>query len=196
MQNTFVENQELLILSSEVTNATRCKVEEITSDNIIKIRLKTNEIYKDNEEVELFTVSGSGVLYYKTNLLSVNGQTLILKMPENYGLIQRREYTRIEISKKILIKSENKNIRAEITDISAGGMRLLTDSEMALKKDYNVKIKLEENLEISAFFQPVRIKNGNDKMNIVSGKFSLITNVNRVALAQFCLRKQTEAQNK
>ncbi len=196
MQKTVVENQELIILSSEVTNATRCKVVEITPEDVVSVELETNEIYKDNEEVELFTVSGSGVLYFKTHLVSVNGQTLTLKMPEKYGLIQRREYTRVEISKKILIKSETKNIRAEITDISAGGMRLLTDTEMNCDKDYNIDLKLEDNLEISATFQPVRVKPAENDKFTVSGKFSLITNINRVALAQYCLRKQTEAQNK
>lgn len=196
MQKTVVENQELIILSSEVTNATRCKVVEITPEDIVAVELETNEIYKDNEKVELFAVSGSGVLYFKTHLVSVNGRNLTLKMPEKYGLIQRREYTRVEISKKILIKSETKNIRAEITDISAGGMRLLSDTEMNCDKDYDVDLKLEDNLDISATFQPVRVKPAENDKFTVSGKFSLITNINRVALAQFCLRKQTEAQNK
>ena len=196
MQKMVVENQELIILSSEVTNATRCKVVEISPENVVTVELETKEIYKDNEDVELFAVSGSGVLYFKTSLISADKQILTLKMPENYGLIQRREYTRVEISKKILIKSETKNIRAEITDISAGGMRLITDTSMDCKKDYNIDLKLEDNLGISAVFQPVRVKSSENNKFTVSGKFSLITNINRVALAQYCLKKQTEAQNK
>ena len=82
-------------------------------------------------------------------------------------------------------------------DISAGGMRLSSETEMKKDKDYAVDISLDSNLFISCTFRPVRVvfEEENKKYNI-SGKFVLIKNIDRVALMQYCMKRQSEMQNK
>ncbi|MBQ2644760.1 PilZ domain-containing protein [bacterium] len=190
-------NQELLILSSEVTNATRGNVTEVFDDESFQIKLKTKENYTIGENVNLFAVSGSGIVYISSNIQDIKDLDIKISRPEKSSLIQRREYTRVEIHKNILINYQNKNIRAEIIDISAGGMKLTADTEMFKNIDYKTDINLDTNLFISCLFRPVRIiYDENLNKFVVSGKFKLIKNVDRVALMQFCMKKQSEIQNK
>lgn len=194
MKDIVSENQEFIILSPKVTNATKCCVTDIFDDESFKVKIETKERYQKGDNVDLFSVAGSGIIYLSAELISKEEKFLTVSKPKNIKIIQRREYTRIEIHKNILIKNnDNKNIRAEIIDISAGGMRLIADTEMKSSIDYEVDINLESRVDFSCKFSPVRIIY-DEKVNkyIVSGKFKLIRNIDRVALAQFCMKKQSE----
>jgi len=196
MTNTVSENQEFIILSPKVTNATRCRVTELFDDESFKVELISKERYSDGESVDLFSVAGSGIIYLSSDLKSADKKFLIINKPLRSTVIQRREYTRVEVHKNILINHENKNIRAEIVDISAGGMRLFADKEMFADMDYQVDICLETRVNFSCKFSPVRIiYDEKEKKYNVSGKFKLIKNIDRVALAQFCMKKQSENSN-
>ncbi len=194
---TLCKNQEIIILSEEVTNATKGIVTEIFDDESLQIELSSKEKYSAGKKVDLFSVAGSGVNFFSSVLKEADKTNLILEKPEIIRVIQRREYTRAEISKNILIEDDGKKIRAEITDISAGGMRLLSDTEMSDNKSYKTDISLDSNIYISCMFKPVRINYEKDKSKFsISGKFTLIKNIDRVTLIQFCMKKQSEMQSK
>lgn len=196
MEKQIEKEQEFIILSKDVTNATRCIVKDITEGENFKVELASEERYKKDEEVDMFAVSGSGVLYFNSELENADGKTLTVKYPKKSTLIQRREYTRAEIRKNILIYTDKKTIRATIIDISAGGMCLISDTEMDKNTSYQTDINLEKNLSVSCNFQPVRIVPSEDNKFKVSGQFKLIKNIDRVALAQYCLKKNTETEQK
>ena len=195
MQDTVTENQDFIILSPKVTNATKCCVTKIFDDNSFQIKLMTPEKYDNEEDVELFAVAGSGIVYLASDIKNSGENILTINPPKKKTVIQRREYTRVEIHKNILINHDNHNIRAEIVDISAGGMRLLTNEEMFENISYQTDINLENHLSFSCKFSPIRIVyNEETKKYIISGKFKLIRNIDRVALVQFCLKKRAEMQ--
>ncbi|MCR5262162.1 MAG: PilZ domain-containing protein [Candidatus Gastranaerophilales bacterium] len=196
MKKTVSENQKFIILSPKVTNATKCRVTQLFDDESFQVELMSKERYSDGDKVDLFSVAGSGIVYISADIKSVDKKTLVINKPEKTTVIQRREYTRVEIHKNILINHDNKNIRAEIIDISAGGMRLLADKEMFSGTDYQVDVSLETRVNFSCKFSPVRIiYDENIKKYNVSGKFKLIKNIDRVALEQFCMKKQSEKTN-
>lgn len=197
MNNVVAENQEFIILSPKVTNAAKCKIKEIFDDGSFLVELNTKEYYKNGDKVDLFSVIGSGVQYLTSVLRKTDNQLLTVEKPSKTVLIQRREYARVEIHKNILIPYNGKNIRAEILDISAGGMRLLSETEMQNNFDYDVSINIENNVNFSCKFLPIRIV-FDEKMKkySISGKFQLLKNIDKVALIQFCMKKQSELQNK
>ena len=195
MEKSIVKDKELVIISPKVTNATRCNVTEVLSEEKFNVKLQTEEDYENNEFVEFFGVSGSGVLYFKTKIENIENDIITVSFPEKHTLIQRREYTRAEINKNILIYTDKKTIRATIIDISAGGMCLISDTKMDTKKQYQTDIKLEKNLAVSCQFKPVRVVDQEDNKFKVSGQFKLIKNIDRVALAQYCLKKQAEKEH-
>lgn len=194
MEIKIEKSQEFIILSKDVTNATRCIVTNIPDSETFDVELVSDERYKQDEDVELFTVSGSGVLYFGTKLENADGRKLTIKFPKNSSLIQRREYTRVEIRKNILIYTDAKTIRATIIDISAGGMCIVSDTKMDKNISYQTDINLEKNLFVSCKFKPVRVVPAEDNKFKVSGQFKLIKNIDRVALAQYCLKKIAETE--
>ena len=195
MENIIVKDKEYIILSSDVTNATRCLVTEVRGDEF-SAEMRTDEEYKNGESVTMFTTAGSGVIHFDSEIISVNGKTIELKKPTDCTVIQRREYTRAEIEKNILLLDGNKNIRSTIKDISAGGMSIVTKEKLEKNKSYRADINLDKNIFISCAFKPIRIDLMEDNTYNVSGRFALIKNIDRVALVQFCLRKEQESRDK
>lgn len=195
MENIIIKDKEYIILSSAVTNATRCVVTEVREDNF-SAEMRTDEEYKDGEAVTMFTTAGSGVIHFDSEVISVNGRTLELKKATDCIVIQRREYTRAEIEKNILLLDGNRNIRSTIKDISAGGMSIVTKEKLEKNKNYRADINLDKNIFISCAFKPIRIDFMEDNTYNISGRFALIKNIDRVALVQFCLRKEQESKDK
>lgn len=196
MKNTIIEDKEFIILSLDVTNATKCKVINVCEEEFFEVELTTQEQYNDNDYVDFFTTIGSGIVFFTTKIMKKQNTRLKIEYPKSHKLIQRREYTRTDINKKILIQTEEGNIRATIKDISAGGMSLITNENMDENLSYKVDLNLEKNLIFSCNFKPVRVKLLEDNKYNVSGKFSLIKNLDRVSLSQYCLKKESEQQHK
>lgn len=196
MNTAVVKDQEFIIISSAVTNAARGVVTSVFEDGSFTLELESSEKYCSGEQVDLFAVSGSGVMCFSSELKSVKDRTLTVLKPYWEKDIQRREYIRVEINKNILIYTEGKTIRATVTDISAGGAALLTDTEMKKDTDYKFDISLEKQNLISCKFRPIRVNLREDKRYMVSGKFTLIKNIDRVVIMQYCMKKSSENQNK
>ena len=78
--------------------------------------------------------------------------------------------------------------------ISAGCLKLSTEEQLKLLTEYNINFDIE-NKSIKCVFEPIRIEAINDKY-VSSGRFKGITNFDRIALVQFCFRKQIENSNK
>ena len=62
--------------------------------------------------------------------------------------------------------------------------------------DYKFDICLEKDISVSCKFRPIRVNLKEDKRYFVSGRFTLIRNIDRVAIMQFCMKKTSENQNK
>ena len=82
MGTTIIKNQEFIILSKEVTNATKCIVTEISDEECFNVELISEERYFPEESLEFFSVSGSGILYFSTQLKEIDGKFLTVKYPD------------------------------------------------------------------------------------------------------------------
>lgn len=194
MEDILTKDREYIVLSSVVTNATRCVITDIDADNFTA-ELFTDEKYKEGEHVTFFSTAGSGLIYFESKIISVNEKKLNFASPSAQTVIQRREYTRIEFNKNILLIDENRNIRSTIRDISAGGMSITTKEKLVKNKNYRADINLEKNISVSCNFKPIRIDLTENGTYNISGRFSLIKNLDRIALAQFCMKNKEESEN-
>ena len=193
MRNRLLENKEYYILSRSIDNASKCQIVNVSED-CFDVKLQTKGNYEVDEAVELFTMTSSGQLYFETIVKSVNKDILSIWFPISYKYLQRREYSRIQTEKKISMTIGRKKIDATIVDISAGGLKLVTDEQLLLTKEYKLSVDVDNN-KINCTFEPIRIE-ANSSGYIVSGKFNNITNYDRIALVQYCFRKQIENSNK
>ncbi len=195
MKSYISEDKEFRIIPKDVKQATKCVVNQ-TEASFFTVRLLSDEKLNIDENIEMFSNTPQGLLYFETSIIGLENNFIKLQYPITHKFLQRREYTRIEYSKNILLKDQDKTIKASIIDISAGGLKLTTPEEMSLAKDYRVNFEVEKNILLDCLFQPIRIEADELHGYTVSGRFKLIKNIARISLVQFCFRKQIENQNK
>lgn len=193
MRNEITENKEFSILSRSIDNAEKCSVVKLCED-CFKVKLRNKRKYEVGESVELFAMTSNGQLYFETIVKDVCDDILSIWFPISYKYLQRREYSRIQVEKEINLLYENKQISAKISDISAGGLKLVTKEQLQLLKEYVISINIE-NRELKTIFEPIRIESGHDGF-VSSGRFKDISSYDRIALVQYCFRKQIENSNK
>ncbi len=192
MRNQITENREFFILSRSIDNAEHCKIVEVCED-CFKVKLKNKRKYEVEESIEMFTMTPKGQLYFETIVKEVNDDILSIWFPITYKYLQRREYSRVHLNKEITLKDGQKEVTAKVIDISAGGLKVETKHPLELLKSYVFSIKVE-NKDITANFEPIRIESSQNGF-ISSGRFTDIDNYDRIALVQYCFRKQIENSN-
>lgn len=197
MKKYIVKNKEFKIIPKEIKGATICCVTD-TKEDFFEVQLKTDEMYNKDETVELFSITPQGLLYFETHVTDVIDNNVKMLYPLAHKFLQRREYTRIDFPKNVLLKEKDKdtNIKVTILDISAGGMKISSHDELSLSKDYKVNVEVDRSIKIDCLFQPIRIEADNINGYTVSGRFKILKNIDRISLVQFCFKKQMENQNK
>ena len=193
MRNEIKENKEFYILSRSIDNAEQCSVIDVCED-CFKVKLKNKRTYEIDESVELFTMTNKGQLYFETIVKNVENDVISIWFPISYKYLQRRQYSRVEMEKDVVLVYNNSKISAKIIDISAGGLKVQTKEQLQLLSEYEIIIGIE-NQELKTVFEPIRIEVDNDCF-ISSGRFKGINSYDRIALVQYCFRKQFENSSK
>ena len=193
MRNEILENKEFSILSRSIDNATKCHVVSVSEESF-EVKLDIQGKYEVDESVELFTITSKGQLYFETIIKDIKDDILSLWFPINYRYLQRREYSRIHMDKEIVLTKAGNNIDAKIVDISAGGLKVTTNEQLELMAQYSLSLNID-NETTNCTFEPIRIE-ANANSFVSSGRFNDITNHDRIALVQYCFRKQIENSNK
>lgn len=193
MRNQITKGKEFNILSRSIDNATRCTVNEVNED-CFTVKLQKDEKYETDETVEMFAMTNPGQIYFETIVKEKNEDKLTLWFPITYKYLQRREYTRIPEAKKIKLVQNEEIIDGKIEDISAGGLKIIVKKQLKLLSLYSSVIEID-NEKVKCSFEPIRIE-ANGEVFIISGRFKEISNHDRIALVQYCFKKQIENSNK
>jgi len=170
-------------------------------ENEFKIKLnlldKTElEDYKAGGSVEIFGVNNVGLIYFETTILKKEDDILTLAMTSDYSVIQRREYSRVNLEQgRIVLKDMADNFIQTVEDISAGGVKLICNQPLSLDKAYEAEVILSNNMKIDCSIQPVRVVENGGKY-IISCKFINLENVDRIVLVQYAFKIKMEEQNR
>ncbi len=199
MKELIESTKDFKIIPNNFKSAGAFELLSVT-DELIKAKLilaDSSEIkdYKAGSIVEVFGVNNAGLVYFETKLISVNGDVAELAATEDYSIIQRREYSRVGLKQgTISFKDINNNIILNVTDISAGGAKIITNQPLDLNRQYEIEINLSNNMKINCNLKPIRVdKNDNDSYTI-SGKFTDLENADRIILIQYAFRIKMEEQ--
>lgn len=192
----FKKNQIIKIVPQDVDASCSLSVVDCCDEFLIVSR-DTNCHREITGKVECFSMTEDGVIYFKSKISKINEEQYKLTLPITHNILQRREYTRIEFNSTIsLISEDDKQVEATITDISAGGMKIISQQELSISNDYKFNLNLDKTQDIKAVFEPIRQDKNADGSYLTSGKFKMISNKDRILLAQFCFRKHMENNNK
>lgn len=209
MRKLIKKNQKICMVPNDIKGALSSSIKKVSGKTLeLEIDKKDLKYYKKDDIVEMFTVVEDGMLYFKPVITDIVKEEALVKLEfdkKEYDLLQRREYTRIELDKEFKLKDKDNDIEKEYTcktlDISAGGMKIVTQAPLIPEKDYLIEFSLESNIPIKCFFKPIRVneikeKGAKEPHNLVSGRFIALKNIDKIAIVQFCFKKQMENTNK
>ena len=149
-----------------------------------------------NAICEFYSQTQNGVLYFESSVNEIENNTIFIANPIKHRFLQRRKFTRIKFIQDLELNKGDINHKVSTLDISAGGMKFTTKSSINLDNEYKVIISLSSDQEIKCKFVPIRIEKNDEGFFTVSGRFKNLTNIDKMTLVQFCMKKNMENVNK
>ncbi len=196
MRELVVEDQEILMIPQNFKFANRGKVTAVRAgDFTLELDYEPDGVL-ENTYCEFYTQTSHGKLYFDSYAKEINGKTLIVASPAKHKFLQRRQYTRIKYMNELELFLDGNSYKILSLDISAGGMKLQTDSNINIEGNYDVSLPLSDNLTISCKFQPIRIEKRNEGGYTISGQFVYNSSHDKMILTQFCAKRSVEIKNK
>ena len=181
------------IVPNDFDNAIFAKVFTFDKEKMT-LECQDDVCFKEEDEIEAFANCKNGIFYCKSKILNCKNKFLQIQTPNEYDILQRRENERILLKKEISIFDENNQFKANLIDLSVGGMKILSDRELKINKDYAVNFNFD-NLNLNFEFKPLRISVNEDKYE-VSGIINSKNSSDKIELVQYCYKKQFEESNK
>lgn len=198
MKTLLKKNKKVSILPQDVQGAAEGTIKKALKDFFeVEIPQEDLKYYKTGENVELFAAVDAGMLYFSSELEEINENLLKIKTAKDYELLQRREYTRIPLDREIKIKDDNSTCKC--IDISAGGMQNRDGKTAGYGKRLHDFFQSGRKNRNQLLFAPDKDFQGRQKENgkyIVSGRFVLLKNIDKIAIVQYCFKKNIENTNK
>lgn len=196
MRELVVENQEILMIPQNFKFANKGKVTEVRAGDFTLELDYEPEGVLENTYCEFYTQTTHGKLYFDSYAKEINGRTLIIASPAKHKFLQRRQYTRIKYMNDLELYLDGHSYGISTLDISAGGMKLRTDSNLNIEGSFDVALPLSDNLTLNCKFQPIRIEKRNEGGYTVSGQFVYNSSHDKMILTQYCAKRSVEIKNK
>jgi len=201
MQNIIKNGKDYRIIPEKFESSTICNITALAEDTIgFNLPIASEDElcdYIKGDAVEIFGSNNDGLIYFTTEITDREGSDIKVRMPLSYKNIQRREYSRVDF-RGSLDFADFDNVVLQTDDISAGGLKFVSNIPLEEHLEYNINIGLSNNLSIKCAMQPIRIQQieyEGKKAWSISGKFKNIESIDRIALVQYSFRSMTEAEN-
>lgn len=151
---------------------------------------------KERRIYEFYSHTPNGILFFTSYPLKIVDNELFVINPEKHRFLQRRQFTRVKFMIDTTMRYKGLVYQITTLDLSAGGLKFMTDSSVDLDKEYVVDIVLNEEQNIECMLQPIRMEKKEDGIFVLSGRFVKQSNVDKMTLIQYCMNKNMEAKNK
>ena len=196
MRELVVENQEILMIPQNFKFANKGKVTEVRAgDFTLELDYEPDGVL-ENTYCEFYTQTSHGKLYFDSYAKEINGKTLVIASPAKHKFLQRRQYTRIKYMNELELLLDGNSYKISTLDISAGGMKLVTTSNINIEGTFDVSLPLSDNVSLACKFQPIRIEKRNEGGFTVSGQFVYNSSHDKMILTQYCAKRSVEIKNK
>lgn len=199
MRELVVENQEILMIPQNFKFANKGKVTAVRAgDFTLELDYEPDGIL-ENTYCEFYTQTPHGKLYFDSYAKEINGKTLVIASPAKHKFLQRRQYTRIKYINELELSLDGNVYKISTLDISAGGMKFVTENKLDIDAVYNLQLPLfgENETLIPCKFQPIRIERTSEGRGYtVSGQFVYNSNHDKMLVVQYCAKRNVEIKNK
>lgn len=196
MRELIKEEQLVTIVPQDFKNSNKGKVLEVCSDGFrMQLKYKPTGI-QQNHICDFYSHTNNGYLYFESYIKSIDNNVLTIANPVKHRFLQRRKFTRIKFIEELQLIWQDTVHKVRTLDLSAGGMKLVTEENIDIEKEYKVTIKLSEEQNVRCRYQLIRVEKGDNGLYTISGRFTNLSNIDKMTLVQFCMKKDMENLNK
>ena len=161
----------------------------------MELKYKPEGLLK-NHICDFYSLTDNGYLYFESYIQALENNVITIANPVKHRFLQRRKFTRIKFLEDIELSCGDITHKARTLDLSAGGMKLRTEENIDIEKEYKVSVKLSPEQVINCKYQLIRVEKGDNGIYTISGRFVNLSNVDKMTLVQFCMKKDMENLNK
>ncbi len=193
----LIKNEQLVtIVPQDFKNTNKGRVTDVSSDGFrMELKYKPEGLMV-NHICDFYSFTDNGYLYFESYIQALENNVISIANPVKHRFLQRRRFTRIKYIENLELTCGDIVHKVRTLDLSAGGMKLTTQDNIDIEKDYNVTIKLSDEQEIKCKYQLIRVEKGDNGIYTISGRFTALGNIDKMTLVQFCMKKDMEKDTK
>ncbi len=196
MRELIKKEQLVTIVPQDFKNSNKGRVLHVDLDGFrMELKYKPEGLIK-NHVCDFYSLTDNGYLYFESYIQNLENNVITIANPVKHRFLQRRKFTRIKFIEDLELISDNKAHKVRTLDLSAGGMKLRTEENIDIEKEYKVTIKLSNEQEVKCKYQLIRVEKGDSGLYTISGRFTNLSNIDKMTLIQFCMKKDMENMNK
>ena len=196
MRELIKKDQLVTIIPHDFKDTNKGKVTDVSLEGFtMDLKYVPRGLLKQNV-CDFYSLTDNGYLYFESYIKDINGNSLSVANPKKHRFLQRRKYTRIKFIEDLELSYNDTVHKVQTLDLSAGGMKLKTKENINIEYAYNVSIKLNDEIEVNCKYQLIRVERNNDGEYIISGRFTNLSNIDKMSLVHFCMKKSMETANK
>ncbi len=192
MRELIKENQLVTIVPQDFKKTNKGKVLEVSMDGFrMELKYKPEGLMV-NHICDFYSFTDNGYLYFESYIQNIENNVISIANPVKHRFLQRRKFTRIKFLEDLELKYNDITHKARTLDLSAGGMKIKTADNIDMEKNYDVSIKLSDEQEIKCKYQLIRTEKSDSGLYTISGRFISLSNIDKMTLVQFCMKKDME----
>lgn len=194
--NELLEKEQILsVVPRDLQYSNKGKVVEIKSQYFILELVSKPDGIIPKQIIEFYSHTKNGTLFFSTSVLKIEENKIVILMPRTHRFLQRRAFTRIQLEKDLVFKTDDKIFEVKTKDLSAGGMKIESSVALDINESYSSNLELMSNV-LDVAFEPIRIEKSGENSFTVSGRFKNLSNLDKMTLSQFCMRRNLEILNR
>ena len=193
----LIKNEQLVtIVPQDFKNSNKGRVLSVDMDGFkMELKYKPEGLIK-NHICDFYSLTDNGYLYFESYIQNIENNVVSIANPVKHRFLQRRKFTRIKFMEELELVYENTVHKIRTLDLSAGGMKIQSKENINIENEYKVSIKLSDEREVKCKYQLIRVEKGENGLYTISGRFTNQSNIDKMTLIQFCMKKDMENMNK
>lgn len=196
MRELIKEKQLVTIVPQDFKQTNKGRVLEVSPDSFrMELKYKPEGLII-NHICDFYSYTDNGYLYFESYIQNLENNVVTIANPVKHRFLQRRKFTRIKFLEDLVLKCGDVNHKVKTLDLSAGGMKIRTSENVDMEKLYDVSINLSDEQDIKCKYQLIRVEKGDNGLYTISGRFTCLSNIDKMTLVQFCMKKDMENFNK
>ena len=196
MRELVKEKQIVTIIPQDFKNSNKGRILDVDMEGFrMELKYKPEGLIK-NHICDFYSLTDNGYLYFESYIKDLENNVISIANPVKHRFLQRRKFTRINFMEDLELVWEDTKHKVRTLDLSAGGMKLRTEENVDIEKEYKVSIKLSDEQIINCKYQLIRVEKGDNGIYTISGRFTQLSNIDKMTLVQFCMKKDMENLNK